>query len=196
MNESEAAYNLDDTIDGEEPADFTEALFDERNAGYRCVLCTQSNATADGTGMRQQMDRIDHDLCGKVEDSAIFELQAEYYHEHIYKPPATPRTRAGGPKNHRGRLSTALHLPLRQPKAHAKERHPLHQQRAAVPPEERGPQQEPPRRKAQDEHAVLETMEHPQPEQARLAALLPAKNFSGKRRSRGSKAGPAEFSSF
>jgi hypothetical protein len=86
MNESEAAYNLDDTIDGEEPADFTEALFDERNAGYRCVLCTQSNATADGTGMRQQMDRIDHDLCGKVEDSAIFELQAEYYHEHIYKP--------------------------------------------------------------------------------------------------------------
>ena len=37
-------------------------------------------------GMKLQLDRIDAELCGKVEDEAIFELQAQWYREHIFEP--------------------------------------------------------------------------------------------------------------
>ena len=93
MHESEAAYNIDDdNLDGDEPADFNECLFDRRNGrrqkhgGYECILCTHSNGSINGGGMKLQLDRIDADLCGKVEDDAIFALQAQWYREHIYEP--------------------------------------------------------------------------------------------------------------
>ena len=91
MNESEGAYNLDnEDYDADEPADFTEALFDRRNGkashGTACILCTHSNGALNGGGMKLQLDRIDAELCGKVEDEAIFALQAQWYMEHIYEP--------------------------------------------------------------------------------------------------------------
>ena len=56
MNESEGAYNLDnEDYDADEPADFTEALFDRRNGkashGTACILCTHSNGALNGGGM-------------------------------------------------------------------------------------------------------------------------------------------------
>lgn len=88
--ESEA-YAIDGEMeyDADEPADFTEALFDKRNGGthrMKCILCTHSNGGLNSGGMKAQLDRIDKELCGRVEDSAIFELQAEWYKEHIYDP--------------------------------------------------------------------------------------------------------------
>jgi hypothetical protein len=90
MNESEA-YAIDDNLDEEEPADFNECLFDRRNGkrrrtGGECILCTHSNGSINGGGMKLQLDRIDADLCGKVEDDAIFALQAQWYKEHIFDP--------------------------------------------------------------------------------------------------------------
>lgn len=90
MNESEGAYNIDgEDYDADEPADFSEALFDRRN-GKRCqracILCTHSNGDLNGGGMKLQLDRIDAELCGKVEDEAIFNLQSQWYKEHIYDP--------------------------------------------------------------------------------------------------------------
>ena len=90
MNESEGAYNIEsEHYDAEEPADFTEDLFDCRNGNgtaHACILCTHSNGALNGGGMKLQLDRIDHELCGKVDDDAIFRLQAQWYKEHIFEP--------------------------------------------------------------------------------------------------------------
>jgi hypothetical protein len=89
MMESEAyAIDADMTYE-EEPADFTEALFDKNNhrpEPGKCILCTHSNGALNGGGMKAQLDRIDSELCGRVEDAAIFDLQAQWYKEHIYDP--------------------------------------------------------------------------------------------------------------
>ena len=90
MNESEA-YAIDDNLEDEEPADFNECLFDRRNGkrrrtGGECILCTHSNGSINGGGMKLQLDRIDADLCGKGEDDASFALQAQGYKEHIFDP--------------------------------------------------------------------------------------------------------------
>jgi len=89
MMESEAyAIDADMTCE-EEPADFTEALFDKNNRRHepgKCILCTHSNGALNSGGMKAQLDRIDSELCGRVEDAAIFDLQAQWYKEHIYDP--------------------------------------------------------------------------------------------------------------
>jgi len=73
-------YDLD------EPAKFTERIFDEKNGGKKCLLCRHSNKEGDGKSLKDQLDKIDKDLCGKIEDDAIFDLQAEFYEEKIRKP--------------------------------------------------------------------------------------------------------------
>ncbi len=90
MNESEG-YALDENMAGyesDEPADFSAALFDKKNGqhSYTCYLCTHSNGGLTSGGMKEQLDKIDSELCGKVEDEAIFALQAEWYKEHVYSP--------------------------------------------------------------------------------------------------------------
>ena len=87
-NESEAyAIDADMSYDSDEPADFSSALFDKKNGrGYTCYLCTHSNGSLSSGGMKAAMDRIDSELCGRIEDEAIFDLQAEYYKQNIYDP--------------------------------------------------------------------------------------------------------------
>ena len=89
--DSEAAYSIDQDMGyEEEPADFCERTFEAQGKPDAprgpCYLCTHSNAGLNSGGMKAQLDKIDAELCGRIEDEAIFALQAEWYKEHVYLP--------------------------------------------------------------------------------------------------------------